>query len=412
MTAKSDKIIALVEGVTKKWAKQKKAEERHAAAIANRRYALTSRRGTTIKDAAWSTMEAAYLKASANGTLPAHARQIMYAARPHIQHVTGRELDDKYFTQTLLPDYMEENDECSEWNVVFDARGHFHEPHTRREVPLGTMEVREYLEDIVEHEVEEPKFDVREERYPTLGPANRYGDILFIEKEGFLPLFRAVQLAERYDIAIMSTKGMSVTASRELIDDLCGEHPVRLLVLHDFDKAGFSIVGTLRRDTRRYAFRNSNIEVIDLGMRIGDIGGLQDEAANITNNEWAARRNLKENGATPEEIAVLLERRVELNAFTSDALVVWIEQKLAEHGVKKLVPDDTTLADAFRRANEHVAVQEMIDKSIGALRERLKDAPVPAHLRLELEKGLAANPTRTWDSIVMELAAKLRSKEG
>jgi hypothetical protein len=272
MSTKPDKIIALVEGVTKKWEKQKKAEERHRSAVANRLYALTSRRGTTLKDAAWSVMEMAYLKASANGTLPAHARQIMYAARPAIQQLTGRELDDKYFTKTLLPDYMETNDECAEWNVVFDARGHFHEPHTGREVPLGTIEVREYLEDVDAHEVEDPTFDVREKRYPTVGPSNRYGDILFIEKEGFLPLFRAVQLAERYDIAIMSTKGMSVTASRELIDDLCGEHPVRLLVLHDFDKAGFSIVGTLRRDTRRYAFRNSNIEVIDLGMRIGDIG--------------------------------------------------------------------------------------------------------------------------------------------
>ena len=33
--------------------------------------------------------------------------------------------------------------------------------------------------------------------------------MLFIEKEGFLPLFEAVHLAERYDLAIMSTKGMS-----------------------------------------------------------------------------------------------------------------------------------------------------------------------------------------------------------
>jgi hypothetical protein len=255
MNTKHDKIIALVEGVTKKWAKQKRAEERHASAAANRSYALTSRSGTTLKDSAWRVMEFAYLKASANGTLPAHARQIMYAARPHIQEATGRELDDKYFTQTLLPDYMEQNEECSEWNVVFDARGHFHEPHTDHEVPLGTMEVREYLEGVREHGVEEPKFDVREKRYPTLGPTNRYGDILFVEKEGFLPLFRAVQLAERFDIAIMSTKGMSVTASRELIDHLCGDHPVRLLALHVFDKAGFSIVGTLKRNTRRYSFR-------------------------------------------------------------------------------------------------------------------------------------------------------------
>jgi hypothetical protein len=54
-----------------------------------------------------------------------------------------------------------------------------------------------------------------------------------------MPLFDKVQLAERY--AIMSTKGMSVT----LVDTL----DVPLLVLHDFDKSGFSIAATLRRDT-------------------------------------------------------------------------------------------------------------------------------------------------------------------
>ena len=62
--------------------------------------------------------------------------------------------------------------------------------------------------------------------------------MLFIEKEGFLPLFEAVHLAERYDLAIMSTKGMSSTAARTLIDNLC-RHQVPLLVLHDFDKADF-----------------------------------------------------------------------------------------------------------------------------------------------------------------------------
>ena len=65
------------------------------------------------------------------GTLPAHARQIMYAARGEIQRLTGRTLDDQYFTQQLLPDFMNEHPSATaEWDVVFDARGHFHEPHT------------------------------------------------------------------------------------------------------------------------------------------------------------------------------------------------------------------------------------------------------------------------------------------
>ena len=225
-------------------------------------------------------MERAYLKASANGTLPAHARQIMYAARPYIQQHADRELGqrfDQYFTQQLLPEYIEARDRQS-WNVVYDARGNFTEPHTRLKVPLGTLQVRRYLARIRQHEIKDPAFDVWEAGYPTIGPKDRLGAILFIEKEGFLPLFEAVRLAERYDLALMSTKGMSVTAARELVERLCAVHAVPLLVLHDFDKAGFSIAGTLQRSTRRYRFGHGHAaNVIDLGLRLEDVDGLETE---------------------------------------------------------------------------------------------------------------------------------------
>lgn len=61
---KADKIIGAVQGVTKKWAKQRKAEERHAAAVANQRDAMMRHPLTTIRDAAFAVMEQAYLKAT------------------------------------------------------------------------------------------------------------------------------------------------------------------------------------------------------------------------------------------------------------------------------------------------------------------------------------------------------------
>ena len=129
---KSDAIIGAVQGVTKKWAKQRKREEREASAALNRRWVMTRTQHVTIREAAWDIMEEAYLKASANGTLPALARQIMYAARRYIQQTADRPLGktfDQYFTQRLLPEFIEEKE--VDWNVVFDARGHFHEPHTK-----------------------------------------------------------------------------------------------------------------------------------------------------------------------------------------------------------------------------------------------------------------------------------------
>jgi DNA topoisomerase VI subunit B len=87
-TSLSAAIVRAVRKGVAKWAKQRKAEERHASALQNRRERLIRSRRVTIKDAAWDVMERAYMKASANDTLPANATQIMYAARNHIQAAT------------------------------------------------------------------------------------------------------------------------------------------------------------------------------------------------------------------------------------------------------------------------------------------------------------------------------------
>ena len=160
---------------------------------------------------------------------------------------------------------------------------------------------------------------------------------------------------------------MSVTASRELVEDLCAAYGVPLLVLHDFDKAGFSIVGTLQRDTRRYRFGHGHApKVIDLGLRLEDIDGLETEDVYIEIAR-ARRAEPARERRHAEEIEFLLEQRVELNAFASDELVAWIEGKLQEHGIAKVVPDDEALADAYRRMRRQALVQEQIDKAVAKL---------------------------------------------
>ena len=395
---KSDAIIGAVEGVTAKWAKQRKAEERAASAQLRRREAMTFYRPIYIRDVAFEVMKKAYMKASANDTLPALARQIMYAARAEIQDRTGQRLNDQYFCQQLLPEYMEIYN--VDWNVVFDARGHFHEPHTNTGVPLGTLQVREYLSAVAGHSVSPPGFDIREGHHPTMGPRLRYGAILFIEKEGFMPLFKAVRLAERYDLAIMSTKGMSVTAARSLVDTLCADHDIPLLVLHDFDKAGFSIVGTLKQDTRRYSFQNT-INVVDLGLRLEDVDGLETETAYSKASDNKIRANLAKNGATAEEIEFLLRKRVELNALPSDDLIAWIERKLAEHGIEKVVPDDDDLASAYQRMREQAIVQRRIDALLDDMTD--DDSDAPEDLTTQVADLLEDEPELSWDQAVRQI---------
>ena len=103
-------ILDAVETATSKWTRQKKSEERHPGMIRYRTSRMTKEPRTSQKDAAWQVMEAAYMAASGNNTLPAMARQIFYQARPKIMELTDdKQLAYGYFSQVLLPDYIEEN---------------------------------------------------------------------------------------------------------------------------------------------------------------------------------------------------------------------------------------------------------------------------------------------------------------
>ena len=204
--------------------------------------------------------------------------------------------------------------------MVYDDRGHFTEPHIKRVIGLGTLNVRGYLSRM--HPLQFAEADFNPAAIETYGPDGAYGAILYVEKEGFMPLFTRVKLAERYDIAIMSSKGMSVTAARELVDRICGSMP--LLVLHDFNSAGIVIKDTLENSTRRYSYA-SRPEVIDLGLRHEDIDGLPSEP----NNSRIGDERLKQAGLGQAAIDFLREQRVELNAMTSRQLVDFVETKLS-----------------------------------------------------------------------------------
>jgi hypothetical protein len=392
----SNDILDAVETATSKWTRQKKSEERHPGMVRYRVSRMTKEPRTSQKEAASQVMKEAYLAASGGPRqLPAKARQIYYQARPKIMEMTDdKELQYGYFSQTLLPDYIEENDVS--WNVVYDARGHFEEPHTNRSIGCGTIEVRNYLHamkqpDIVPAEFADANIDI-------IGPSGNLSAVLFCEKEGFNPLFKAVNLANRYDLMIISTKGVSVTAARKLIDEICGGYGVPLFVLHDFDVAGFLILATLQRDTRRYQFSNA-FKVTDLGLRLEDIAGLEREPAAATKtNEDILRQQLADNGATDAEIAILLNERVELNALASDQLIAMIERKLKAHGTKKVVPDDDLLAEAylaFHASNELREIYEEAEEKFKA--SKIK---VPRDLKKKVRAILTKHDDLRWDDAI------------
>lgn len=400
MTSPADAISGAVRAVTKDWAKQRKAEERDRNALLNRRVRLVRSARYTIKEAAFEVMAKAYETAAGPKRLPVKPRQIMYQARPYILRATGENhLTDSYFTQNILIAYMEEKD-CSDWDIVWDARGHFVEPHTRHRVELGTLEVRQYLG--LRPLFDPPKTSLT--LFPTIGPKNRYRRILYIEKEGFHPILEAARLQERFDIALMSNKGMSVTASRMLLDQL--SHLVdKVFVLRDFDVSGFSIFGTLGTSSRRYRYHSRRrAEFIDLGLRLDDALAMGLEAEPVPQDDiykWRKRANtLRRHGATEAEIDFLRSERIELNAMSSPQLVDFVERKLTEHGVKKLVPDDEILEQQARRVIKERLTQEALSKVAEEIEQETESAVLPEDFRWLVEGVLEEHPQLSWDAAV------------
>jgi hypothetical protein len=276
---------------------------------------------------------------------------------------------------------------------------------------IGTLAVRAYLADWAGEVPDEDLAYVLPRRVKTCGPANRFRFVLFCEKEGFDDLLAQAQIQERYDVALMSTKGMSVTAARRLVERLC-EAGVIVLVLHDFDKSGISILNTLRTSNHRFRYKRKP-KVIDLGLRLEDVRrlGLSGEPV-IYKSKVDPRVNLKKSGATEAERKFLVSggggkrwegKRVELNELTSPQLIAYVEAKLKEHGVQKVVPEGEALEAAYRIQVGKVKVQTAIDQAVKAAAGAA--AEVPEGLRDRLGEMIEGKPT-PWDEALWEVATE------
>ena len=155
----------------------------------------------------------------------------MYAARGHIQKVTGRSRYGRiYFTQTLLPDYVMET-RCRLGRRVRCARA-FQRAAWRAPLRTRHVEVRDYLEDLHDPSIIDAGFS--RAGVDIFGPSGNFGALLFIEKEGFDTCSRRRRSPTDSISPIMSTKGMSVTAARELADEICHDHDIPLLLVARF----------------------------------------------------------------------------------------------------------------------------------------------------------------------------------
>ena len=198
---------------------------------------------------------------------------------------------------------------------------------------------------------------------------------------------------------------MSVTAARTLVEDLCGLRKLKLLVLHDFDVAGFSIKQTLVTSNRRHYFLHA-INFIDLGLRLADVEemGLDAEPTSNKGDDDAIARRLRINGATDEEIAFLIgEERVELNAMSSDVFVEFVERKLERARNRQGRPG---ACHAGRGVYRLQARRGAAQAALKAEMARLNAEPVevPSDLDARVRAHLEDNPEETWDAALKAIA--------
>ena len=394
--ARSRDITQALEGVGKKWTQQMKAEERHSSTRQYRQTVWSAPTRVSLKEIVYDYLPEAWDKASDGGRLPTHWRQVFYITRPlcDAHPDSDRPLRDERF-KAILEDYLAEY--APGWDVLRGARGVFKEPHRAADdsgLAMSTMNVRSYLR------APQPSPEPGELpcRFPTHGARNRIAAVLICEKEGFDELLEAEQIPDRYDLALCSTKGISAFAARDLARGL----HIPCFTLHDLDKNGFVMAAGFPFAT-------------DIGVRIEDADewDLEPEEQPHKNPSQTAE-NLRANGATQEEIQFVAfqGQRVELNMFTGPQFIQFVEQKLQEHGVRKVVPARETLEAAWDRAIRVSRINALIrgDEPTTDLNAPLP--PAPDDLADRIRAAFDKDDAQSWDEALWDIAEGDRTDDG
>lgn len=288
------------------------------------------------QDIVFHVLPQALAQATGNGQYAVSARTLYYQVRQRIQPYTTKELDYNYFSQNLLTRYRQLYGEIR--GLFYDPRGVLYEPHTGKEIKLGTQQVDRY-------------------QFPEW----TYNKILYVEKKGLWPSLQDAQIAERYDLAVIAAEGYASEAARTLFAAADSSQAYQLFVLHDADPYGYNIARTLREETRRMP--GYSVDVIDLGLHLADALelGLPEEeftrkkalpaGLHLTETEQAyfVGKPVYSLETRRKSQQAWLCRRVELDAFPAPDLVAYIERKLREAGAAgKVIPSEAALPSLVR----------------------------------------------------------------
>ena len=120
--------------------------------------------------------------------------------------------------------------------------------------------------------------------------------------------------------------------------------------------------------------------------------------------------NLRINGASDPEIAFMFRdfdslrstRRVELNATTSPQFIAFVERKLRENGVTKIVPQQDLLAEVYTGIQRG----RRLERAVAELDEiNVDDVKSPEELEKRVREVLKKHPAMRWDAAIAEIVA-------
>lgn len=364
------------------------AAKRARGAIPRQPSAVAS--GTTHKDIILRNLDAAVSKASGEGQYRFNQRQLFYVVRPIVIAATGKEPSWENFCK-IVTDYEAENEDIP--GMYRDPRGTLYHPHLREDISLGTLAVEDYRR-----------------------PAWTFGQILYLEKEGFFEALKAARWPERHDCALVTSKGFTTRAVRDLLDLLgAGEEPIRVFCVHDADAFGTMIFQTMQHETRARGARR--VEVINLGLDPWEAidMGLEPEQVEVGDRSKAVADYVQARQDGPRWVNWLQGRRVELNEMTTPQLIAWLDGKMQAHGVGKVIPPAAVIADeAEQRLAEHVEQritervlrEARIDDQVAAALSEI-EMPTADALAETVAGWVGSHETEAWSAGVAELTGDL-----
>jgi len=342
------------------------------------------------KEVVAECLEQAIAKAGGDGEYRFSLRQLYYAVRPYVIKEIGKELDYTYFCKELITNYEAENGDIP--LMYRDERGTLYHPHLGEDIPIGTIAVENYHK-----------------------PAWTFNKVLYIEKEGFFHVLKEKKIPEKYDLALLTSKGYASRAVKDLLDALGenGEEEITFFCIHDADAYGTAIYDALQNETRARPGRK--VKIINLGLDPEEAVAMGLEIEKVENS---GRKKGVASYIDPDWESWLQDYRVELNAMSTPQFLAWLEGKIKLYDKGKVIPPKRVMLESLDQSLEdklgQVIADEILEQNhyqgkVAAALRQVKENCRDWQTRLEeiVPVELANEPVKRWKEVVEAVSEEM-----